>query len=123
MANFKNQIKATVRLATYFEWCEILSISEAIVAIIAIAAISIVSVIVEIFATTAASIADNRTAESLGREIVWIHFVGAIARSIKAIVSKVIVLFEIVVATIFVRMKWTMLLWWSSAIISIARIL
>lgn len=105
--------------STYFE-CEILSISEFDVA--EIAAISIVSIIVEIF-TAAAAISNQWTTESLWREIVWSRFACAVAWPIESIISKVIVLLEVVVASIFVWMKWTLWPWPSSAIIPIGRIL
>lgn len=95
---------------TYFEWSEIFSISEAVVAMITVAAISIVSLISKVL-VAATAISNQWTAETLWHEIVWIHFVGAtIARSIESIISIVIVLWEVVAAWIFVRMKWTMLL-------------
>lgn len=100
----------TISGTTYFERGEIFSISEAVVALITVATISIVSLISKVLVTATAT-PNQWTAETLWHEIVWIHIAGAtIARSIESIISIVIVLREVVVASIFVRMKWTMLL-------------
>lgn len=105
--------------STYFE-CEIFLVSESVVA--EIAAISIVSIIVEIF-TAAAAISNQWTTEPLWREIVWSCLASAVAWPIESIISKVIVLLEVVVASVFVWVKWALLSWPSSAIIPVGRIL